>query len=113
MDGWVFNSRPDFSWGGAVHSGVTARTRIVDAHYRRSTRAVVVSVASHRQFRRVPGLGMVREEFGNATLIPLRGSFDLPQAVQLCGTLPQPQTARILDFWPGHHLAGHALGVGG
>ena len=54
---------------------------------------------------------MVREQFGNATLIRLRGSFDLPQAVELRGTLAQLEQAVILDFGQVDDLRVHALGV--
>jgi hypothetical protein len=54
---------------------------------------------------------MVREQFGNATLIRLRGSFDLPQAVELRGALAEMGEAVIVDFGQVEDLRVHALGV--
>ena len=54
---------------------------------------------------------MVREQFGNATLIRLRGSFDLPQAVELRGALAEIGEAVIVDFGQVEDLRVHALGV--
>jgi hypothetical protein len=54
---------------------------------------------------------MVREQFGNATLIRLRGSFDLPQAVELRGALAEMEEPVIVDFGQVEDLRVHALGV--
>jgi len=54
---------------------------------------------------------MVREQLGNATLIRLRGSFDLPQAVELRGALAEMEEPVIVDFGQVEDLRVHALGV--
>jgi hypothetical protein len=56
-------------------------------------------------------LQMVREEIGSATLIRLRGAFDLPQAVELRGALQALRGEVILDFSQVEDLRVHALGV--
>jgi len=56
-------------------------------------------------------LQMVREEIGSATLIRLRGAFDLPQAVELRGALQTLRGEVILDFSQVEDLRVHALGV--
>ena len=59
----------------------------------------------------MPRLQMVREQFGSATLIRLRGAFDLPQALELRGALHQLDNDVILDFSQVDDLRVHALGV--
>jgi len=54
---------------------------------------------------------MVRERFGSATLIRLRGAFDLPQAIELRGTLQDLGSEVILDFSQVEDLRVHALGI--
>jgi hypothetical protein len=56
-------------------------------------------------------LEMVRERFGSATLIRLRGAFDLPQAIELRGTLQDLGSEVILDFSQVEDLRVHALGI--
>ncbi|HYZ88862.1 MAG TPA: hypothetical protein VE620_06165 [Myxococcales bacterium] len=54
---------------------------------------------------------MIREHLGTATLIRLRGAFDLPQAIELRGALLQLGEAVIIDFGQVDDLRVHALGV--
>jgi hypothetical protein len=54
---------------------------------------------------------MIREQLGTATLIRLRGAFDLPQAIELRGALSQLGNAVIIDFGQVDDLRVHALGV--
>ena len=56
-------------------------------------------------------LQMVRERIGSATLIRLRGAFDLPQALELRGALHELQTDVLLDFSQVEDLRVHALGI--
>jgi len=59
----------------------------------------------------MPRLQMVREQIGSATLIRLRGSFDLPQALELRGALRELETDVLLDFSQVEDLRVHALGI--
>ncbi len=59
----------------------------------------------------MPRLQMVLEEFGSATLIRLSGAFDLPQALELRGTLGRLGDEVILDFSQVDDLRVHALGI--
>ena len=59
----------------------------------------------------MPPVDMVREQLGNATLIRLRGSFDLPQALELRGALAQLGDNVTLDFSQVDDLRVHALGI--
>jgi anti-anti-sigma regulatory factor len=59
----------------------------------------------------MPRVEMVREQLGNATLIRLRGSFDLPQAIELRAALAQLGDDVILDFSQVDDLRVHALGI--
>jgi hypothetical protein len=56
-------------------------------------------------------LEMVREQIGSATLIRLRGAFDLAQALELRGALHQLGNDVVLDFSQVDDLRVHALGV--
>jgi hypothetical protein len=56
-------------------------------------------------------LQMMRERFGSATLIRLRGAFDLPQALELRGELHELGSEVIVDFSQVEDLRVHALGI--
>jgi hypothetical protein len=56
-------------------------------------------------------LQMVREQLGSATLIRLRGAFDLPHALELRGALQELESEVILDFSQVEDLRVHALGI--